>query len=94
MAKVLVKLFGCVPKNSKIKRLLKEVQRGLKSSYAPELTLDGTGGTYYLKDQQRKRVAIFKPTDEEPYAPNNVSSDTISDFYELQLYFSPASGQL
>ena len=37
----------------------------------PELVLDGSGGTYFLKDSQKAKVAVFKPADEEPYAENN-----------------------
>ena len=38
---------------------------------APKLTLDGTGGTYELRDKQRNIRAMFKPIDEEAFAPNN-----------------------
>ena len=38
---------------------------------APTLALDGMGGTYILKDARRRPVAVFKPRDEEPFAPNN-----------------------
>lgn len=37
----------------------------------PKLTLDGTGGTYELRSTQGKVVALFKPIDEEAFAPNN-----------------------
>ena len=37
----------------------------------PELVLDGTGGTYFLHDARKFKVAVFKPGDEEPYAENN-----------------------
>lgn len=32
---------------------------------------DCTGGVYYLRTKSRRIVAVFKPSDEEPYAPNN-----------------------
>ena len=32
---------------------------------------EGTSGTYFLDNHLKKKVAIFKPFDEEPYAPNN-----------------------
>jgi hypothetical protein len=31
----------------------------------------GTSGSYFLESVERKKIAIFKPFDEEPYAPNN-----------------------
>jgi len=37
----------------------------------PEFVLDGSGGTYFLHDAQKAKVAVFKPADEEPYAENN-----------------------
>ncbi|CAN0144068.1 unnamed protein product [Hapterophycus canaliculatus] len=45
--------------------------RGLDRGFKPELTLEGTGGTYFLQDAARQKVAVFKPQDEEPFAPNN-----------------------
>lgn len=37
----------------------------------PRLTDEGTSGTYFLQNIHRKNIAIFKPTDEEPFTPNN-----------------------
>lgn len=37
----------------------------------PELMEYGTAGTYFLKDITRKIVGVFKPIDEEAFAPNN-----------------------
>jgi len=39
--------------------------------FAPQLSWDGTGGTYMLRDAARQPLAAFKPCDEEPFAPNN-----------------------
>lgn len=48
-----------------------QAKRGLDRGFKPELTLEGTGGTYFLQDAARQKVAVFKPQDEEPFAPNN-----------------------
>lgn len=48
-----------------------QVRRGLDRGFKPELSLEGTGGTYFLQDAARQKVAVFKPSDEEPFAPNN-----------------------
>lgn len=48
-----------------------QARRGLDRGFKPELTLEGTGGTYFLQDAARQKVAVFKPQDEEPFAPNN-----------------------
>jgi hypothetical protein len=37
----------------------------------PQAAEEGMGGTYYLCNEAGKRVAIIKPCDEEPFAPNN-----------------------
>ena len=68
----MVKFFGCVPRTRATKKLLSDVTGGLKKGFAPELALDGTGGGYFLCDKNKKKCAIFKPADEEPFAPNNV----------------------
>jgi hypothetical protein len=35
------------------------------------LTDDGTSGAYIMRNQEKTGIAIFKPIDEEPFAPNN-----------------------
>ena len=35
------------------------------------LSIDGSGGTYFLLGPRRKPVACFKPCDEEPGCHNN-----------------------
>jgi len=37
----------------------------------PERAKDGMGGTYFCLNEAARKVAIFKPCDEEPLAPNN-----------------------
>ncbi len=37
----------------------------------PTLTEDGTSGVYILRGESDQPVAVFKPIDEEPFAPNN-----------------------
>ena len=37
----------------------------------PERASEGLGGTYFFKDEAGCKVAIVKPCDEEPLAPNN-----------------------
>lgn len=35
------------------------------------MTEYGTGGTYLLRGKQKQTLAVFKPIDEEAFAPNN-----------------------
>ncbi|GAX75569.1 hypothetical protein CEUSTIGMA_g3012.t1 [Chlamydomonas eustigma] len=57
--------------NSAIRRLVKSVIRGLTACQEPERTAEGMGGTYFFCNENGRKVAIVKPCDEEPLAPNN-----------------------
>jgi len=57
--------------NPAIRRLVKSVIRGLKACQEPEKTAEGMGGTYFFCNENGRKVAILKPCDEEPLAPNN-----------------------
>lgn len=43
----------------------------LAKGVMPKLTPAGTGGSYFILTQNGQQVAVFKPEDEEPLAPNN-----------------------
>lgn len=47
------------------------VQQGFNIGLTPSITLDGTAGSYILKDAHQHPMCIFKPLDEEPFAPLN-----------------------
>jgi len=51
--------------------MIRRAESGVSSGRKPELIEDCTGGTYIVKDAQGNNVGIFKPVDEEPYAPAN-----------------------
>lgn len=57
--------------NKMILCTLTEIKRALNSKIIPKLTESGISGSYFLENVDRNNVAIFKPLDEEPYAPNN-----------------------
>ena len=48
-----------------------DVRNGFSVGINPELSLYGTGGTYFLNDRYRWNLLVFKPEDEEPFAENN-----------------------
>lgn len=54
-----------------VKRLMKSVVRGLKALQEPEAASEGLGGTYFFSNEAGQKIAIMKPCDEEPLAPNN-----------------------
>lgn len=59
-------------KNSKqIAKVLVEIRKALHNRIIPKLTESGISGSYFLENVERNNIAIFKPLDEEPYAPNN-----------------------
>lgn len=47
------------------------VNAGFHASIPPVLVDDCTGGVYLLRSRQSRLIAVFKPADEEAYAPNN-----------------------
>ncbi|KAF4037650.1 Phosphatidylinositol 3- and 4-kinase [Phytophthora infestans] len=51
--------------------LANHVQSGLQARVAPIPIDDCTGGVYYLRTKNRRLTGVFKPQDEEAYAPNN-----------------------
>jgi hypothetical protein len=51
--------------------LASQVHTGLQARVAPVPVDDCTGGVYYLRTKNRRLTAVFKPADEEAYAPNN-----------------------
>jgi len=52
--------------------LVQSVRDLVASSTSPfELCEQGTGGTYFVLNSERERVAVFKPVDEEPGSRNN-----------------------
>ncbi|DBA78984.1 hypothetical protein WJX77_002706 [Trebouxia sp. C0004] len=66
-----VEVVGTTHVTTGVRRLVKSVVRGLKACQEPERALEGLGGTYFFKDEAGSKVAIVKPCDEEPLAPNN-----------------------
>ncbi|KAL3700108.1 hypothetical protein R1sor_018130 [Riccia sorocarpa] len=54
-----------------LKSLLKEMVKAIEGGVQPEMAKGGLGGAYYFRNRKGERVAIVKPNDEEPFAPNN-----------------------
>lgn len=57
--------------NTKLATLAADVRAGIAARVPPVLVEDCTGGVYLLRTRARRLAAVFKPADEEPYAPNN-----------------------
>jgi len=56
---------------AEVSDVLEEAVLALEDGIKPNLVEDGLGGTYFMKDRDGHSVAVFKPRDEEPLAPNN-----------------------
>jgi len=54
-----------------LKQLVQQARRALLLGLKPEFVMEGSGGTYFLHDARKVKIAVFKPADEEPYAENN-----------------------
>ncbi|KAI3497945.1 hypothetical protein L2E82_13950 [Cichorium intybus] len=66
-----VEILGHSSNFDRTKPLVDEVVNAIKAGIDPVLVNGGLGGAYYFKNCNGESVAIVKPTDEEPFAPNN-----------------------
>mmetsp|Transcript_16768 Transcript_16768/g.30085 ORF Transcript_16768/g.30085 Transcript_16768/m.30085 type:complete len:913 (+) Transcript_16768:142-2880(+) len=71
MNKTIIRHYGNTPCPGTLKKIVRSSRMGLIQGLAPRLAMDGTGGTYFLRNPRRQTVAVFKPADEEPFAPSN-----------------------
>lgn len=56
---------------ARVKQLVKDIVKAIKIGVDPIPVHSGLGGAYYFRNSRGESVAIVKPTDEEPFAPNN-----------------------
>ncbi|CAJ1835607.1 unnamed protein product [Sphenostylis stenocarpa] len=66
-----IEVIGCSDMFAGTKQLVKDIMMAIKVGVEPIPIQGGLGGAYYFRNTDRENVAIVKPTDEEPYAPNN-----------------------
>ncbi|MCO5609098.1 hypothetical protein L7F22_063320 [Adiantum nelumboides] len=57
--------------SSKMRVIVKEIAKAVQSGVEPVPISGGLGGAYYFRNSKGENIAIVKPTDEEPLAPNN-----------------------
>lgn len=65
-----VRVLDAFDSDEHIDRLLEVIREGALR-YQPRMTSEGTSGTYFLLNKHKEQTGIFKPIDEEAYAPNN-----------------------
>lgn len=66
-----LEVVGTTHASPDVRRLVRAVTRGLRCCQEPEAAETGLGGTYFFRSEAGAHVAIVKPCDEEPLAPNN-----------------------
>nr|XP_043633926.1 phosphatidylinositol 4-kinase gamma 7-like [Erigeron canadensis] len=66
-----IEILGHSKRFSTTKELVDEIVMALKAGVDPIQVHGGLGGAYYFRNSRGESVAIVKPTDEEPFAPNN-----------------------
>ena len=69
--KFYIQVYGSFPNPPTLISIIEEIKYGFLQGYVPNLVLEGTGGTYNLRATNKKIIALFKPIDEEAFAPNN-----------------------
>lgn len=67
----LVEILGRSKRFARTTRLVKEIVKAISNGVEPIPVNSGLGGAYYFRNCRGESVAILKPTDEEPFAPNN-----------------------
>ncbi|PSS13499.1 Phosphatidylinositol 4-kinase [Actinidia chinensis var. chinensis] len=66
-----IEILGHSISFARTKQLVKEIVKAMKIGVDPIPVHSGLGGAYYFRNSRGESVAIVKPTDEEPFAPNN-----------------------
>ncbi|VAI18629.1 unnamed protein product [Triticum turgidum subsp. durum] len=66
-----IAILGCSSPSPEMKQLAKDIVKAIRNDVDPVAVNSGMGGAYYFDNIWGEHVAIVKPTDEEPFAPNN-----------------------
>ncbi|XP_065854862.1 phosphatidylinositol 4-kinase gamma 7-like [Euphorbia lathyris] len=66
-----IEVLGFSDPFARVQDLINEIVKAIRIGVEPIPVHGGLGGAYYFKNCHGENVAIVKPTDEEPYAPNN-----------------------
>jgi len=82
--------LSCAHSYSTPPAFLTQAKIGLVT-HPPELCEEGTGGTYFLKNQQNKPVAVFKPSNEDPLSLQNPKRTTNNNDFHFK-GFLPGEG--
>lgn len=66
-----IEVLGYSDQFARTKQLVVDIVQAIRNDIDPVPVHSGLGGAYYFRNCNGENIAIVKPTDEEPYAPNN-----------------------
>ncbi|XP_031287584.1 phosphatidylinositol 4-kinase gamma 7-like [Pistacia vera] len=66
-----IEILGSLSSFPRTNELIKEIVKAIKNGVDPIPIHSGLGGAYFFRNCKGDNLAIVKPTDEEPFAPNN-----------------------
>ncbi|CAL0308040.1 unnamed protein product [Lupinus luteus] len=66
-----IEILGQLSHLDRMNDIVNDIKKGIKMGIDPTPVRSGLGGAYYFRNIIGENVAIVKPTDEEPFAPNN-----------------------
>lgn len=66
-----IQVYAAFPCSTSLKKIIDAARLAMLVGIVPTMTMEGTSGTYLIKDNYKKTIALFKPIDEEAFAPNN-----------------------
>ncbi|KAM1187720.1 hypothetical protein ACFX2J_023613 [Malus domestica] len=66
-----IEVLGYSDQFAKTKKLVRDIVKAIRNDIDPVPVHSGLGGGYFFRNCDGENIAIVKPTDEEPYAPNN-----------------------
>lgn len=59
------------PEDPEFNEIIRQVEVAFEAEIYPERIVQGSSGSYFVKDLNGKKIGIFKPKDEEPYGRLN-----------------------
>lgn len=71
LQKSIIKKMRCALKKQKVPEVVYDAALALKKGLHPILVVQGLSGTYWMRSQNQEIAGLFKPFDEEAFAPNN-----------------------
>ncbi|KAK6043873.1 hypothetical protein COOONC_18622, partial [Cooperia oncophora] len=57
--------------DEEFKQTFFRAQEAMRKGIHPVLIPEGSSGSYYVRDENLENIAVFKPSDEEPFAALN-----------------------